>query len=1462
MIRKLISRAICGVLVLASLPITHLPAHAASCETSYTQGTLNLVPSHGKVFYIDTGVSPRIDATYVGYRLKNNGGSDFNGWVSLTNFTGGVVSLANPDDAYQQLPTISAGATKTVYFLVKASISTRVAQTHTVSVFTTRPDVAGASPSLTCDFSFTKVAETIKAAANKVTSISVSGDGTPEIGELITVTALGAAGTIGAGSIDIGRILWFSPSAFSSFPTAALRLESVRLMTADNANWNNSSDVRVYEERLLIDTATAPDAGTTTKEAEGVKSILSSTDNLVGKRYYKNYYRFRVIGKSATAVSMKPVAQISSGTQIKHTDLTSTPSASINTQSTSISLTVVKSVTSTSGLAERTVDGTTYFEVPYKITIDNTAASGTVIIDEIVDTPAALVRYLASSVSVNSGTATEPVFLSSESGLSPQPLHFFGPFSVSSATNFELSYTMLVPKTANTYKNSAIAYIGSQQIGANSSSISIVNVVTNGTSVTSAISGTESLSPVVRTLPATAVTTTGATLNGTVDPNGTTPNVYFHWSTSSTLATYDTITVTSPATGNDVVAQSENFTGGSSGTTYYYRIVAVVGSTSYNGGIENFTVYEAAADPTVTTTSASSITSTSAILNGVVDPNLRSVTAIRFRYGTNSSTVSGGTASATTLTSETETGTENATLSGANPTDVSLSISGLSNNNTYYFRAEITYLDASNVSQTLNGEVLNFTAFTPGATAQTISFNAISNQNLGTGTYQTTASASSGLQVQYTSETNSICTVDSSGLITFVTTGTCIITVSQPGNTTYAAAESVTRQFDILNQATLSYDPNDATSGSAPSASTNDVGTTLTVSSNSGNLTRTNFTFAGWNTLANGTGTSYPAGSGSLTLNSNTTLFAKWEATITYNANGAAGSPPDSQTSVAGPIALRNSVNTLTYDGFTFIGWNTQANGLGDPYDLGATYNLQGDVTLYATWQDNSSVRITYNGLGYTGGTLPSIVQVAPGTDTATATTDITKNGLTFGGWSTSSSYTDSITPGTSIRVDANITLYAIWNASISYDPNNGSGSSPSPSTVKENGSHTTESNPYTRSGYTFSGWNTAAGGSGTSYNALATFTVTQTITLYAQWTANTYTITYDGNGGSGTTSPATFTYGNTATISSNNFTRSGYTFSNWNTVSGGSGTRYDPTDSYSSPADLNLYAIWTQNSSGGGSAPAPIVTPGPVITTLSVKQICSIGNDVTISGAYFTDGTVKLDGQSVVVKSLTSTSILVSLPTAASGNRTIQVTTPHGSATAIIEYVTAPKPKFGVIRIPYLSQGSAIYLPLSAEGANAYILEGQLPSGLTLNRETGLLSGTASENGIFVFTLVASGICGDTNQLIELDIDAPTPNAVSHRINFTPNSCEIPDSAKASLERFIDQVKGIAPRNIIPEIYISGGAPSTDPDDPTAQCRQDAICDFLLLENLLGQVLTDVFTGSPNRIEIIVYFPRPNDDL
>ena len=124
----------------------------------------------------------------------------------------------------------------------------------------------------------------------------------------------------------------------------------------------------------------------------------------------------------------------------------------------------------------------------------------------------------------------------------------------------------------------------------------------------------------------------------------------------------------------------------------------------------------------------------------------------------------------------------------------------------------------------------------------------------------------------------------------------------------------------------------------------------------------------------------------------------------------------------------------------------------------------------------------------------------------------------------------------------------------------------------------TLSSNTFTRTGYTFTGWNTKADGSGTSYTNRQRVTVNANTTLYAQWEKD-YTITFNANGGSGTMSALTVKKGASQKLTANSFTRSGYTFTGWNTKADGSGTSYTNGQTITPTANLTLYAQWGTTS-------------------------------------------------------------------------------------------------------------------------------------------------------------------------------------------------------------------------------------------------------------------------------------------
>jgi hypothetical protein len=118
---------------------------------------------------------------------------------------------------------------------------------------------------------------------------------------------------------------------------------------------------------------------------------------------------------------------------------------------------------------------------------------------------------------------------------------------------------------------------------------------------------------------------------------------------------------------------------------------------------------------------------------------------------------------------------------------------------------------------------------------------------------------------------------------------------------------------------------------------------------------------------------------------------------------------------------------------------------------------------------------------------------------------------------------------------------------------------------------------------YVFSGWNTAANGSGTSYSPTNTFIIFANTILYAQWTdvEPTYIVTYDGNGNTGGTAPvdgsSPYNASSSVTILGNTGTlvQSGSAFDGWNTQSDGSGTAYQPGDIFIINANTILYAVW-----------------------------------------------------------------------------------------------------------------------------------------------------------------------------------------------------------------------------------------------------------------------------------------------
>ena len=126
------------------------------------------------------------------------------------------------------------------------------------------------------------------------------------------------------------------------------------------------------------------------------------------------------------------------------------------------------------------------------------------------------------------------------------------------------------------------------------------------------------------------------------------------------------------------------------------------------------------------------------------------------------------------------------------------------------------------------------------------------------------------------------------------------------------------------------------------------------------NMKREGYSFTGWNTKPDGSGTSYAAGSSYPNVSGSLVLYAQWKKldsiTIQYDANGGEKPPTDSTTYYAGQTAIVAEAGEMFRNGYTFSGWNTKANGTGTAYRPGVSIpNLKKSLTLYAQWKNNTS---------------------------------------------------------------------------------------------------------------------------------------------------------------------------------------------------------------------------------------------------------------------------------------------------------------------------------------------------------------------------------------------------------------------------------------------------------------------------------------------------------------------------
>ena len=430
---------------------------------------------------------------------------------------------------------------------------------------------------------------------------------------------------------------------------------------------------------------------------------------------------------------------------------------------------------------------------------------------------------------------------------------------------------------------------------------------------------------------------------------------------------------------------------------------------------------------------------------------------------------------------------------------------------------------------------------------------------------------------------------------------------------------------------------------------------------------RTGYTFLGWSTSSTATTATYSPGD-TYTNNGRVTLYAVWSAktyTISYNANGGSGAP-DSQTKYHGVKLMIPSIEP-TKSGYTFLGWGVSKTSTSPTYQPGEWYYSNISRTLYAVWQKNAptSYTVSYDANGGSG--APSSQMKTKDVTLTLSSTKPTRSGYTFLGWATSASATSaSYQPGGSYTANASVTLYAVWSCNHAstktvWDTgckwrkvcNNcgvtvSSGTTHGPYTygdwVYYSGSQhrrTQTCNHGDYSGYEYashSGSTMCEKYSATQHkkysycsdcsssygtisyedHTFSTFSSNgQTVSTcsqcgYTKTTAQTYTVSYNANGGSNAPASQTKVHGVTLTLSSTVPYRFNYEFLGWSASSSATTATYAAGGSYTGNASVTLFAVWKYkpatytvgyDANGGTGAPGRQTKTYGVTLTLTTIQ-------------------------------------------------------------------------------------------------------------------------------------------------------------------------------------------------------------------------------------------------------------------
>ena len=361
---------------------------------------------------------------------------------------------------------------------------------------------------------------------------------------------------------------------------------------------------------------------------------------------------------------------------------------------------------------------------------------------------------------------------------------------------------------------------------------------------------------------------------------------------------------------------------------------------------------------------------------------------------------------------------------------------------------------------------------------------------------------------------------------------------------------------------------------------------------------KTGYRFAGWATSAGGAvvyADRQTLFNVSEVANDTLDLYAKWTVntyTVRFNANGGDGEM--SSQSFTYDSAQNLSANAFEKVGYHFAGWTNQSGSI--VYDDGqSVVNLtsthRGIVDLYVVWSPNTyTLKFDSNdGIG-----VMSDQSIDYNVSQSISQNTFIKTGYHFIGWSTvpggAVTYNDkAIVRNLSAEDGVVITLYAVWEAntySVRFNANGGQGQMADQSFTYDQ-SASLAACDFSKTGYRFSGWAIEDGGDVVCDDTQVVKNLTSVrdgiVALYAVWTANTYKVSFNANGGEGSMSDQSFTYDKSKNLTANTFAKTGYQFAGWALTSTGAvayadGARAINLTSVHSGV-VELFAKWEANT-------------------------------------------------------------------------------------------------------------------------------------------------------------------------------------------------------------------------------------------------------------------------------------------